>query len=255
MDFSVFSDSAAWVSLLTLTFLEVVLGIDNIIFISIISNRLPADQQKRVRNYGLLLAMVFRLILLLSISWILGFTEPIFQIPPLTWVDSLKDGLAISIKDLILMAGGLFLIAKSTTEIFHKMEGKEEAQKTLNAGKGLAIILAQIVLIDLVFSFDSILTAVGLTPWVEVMMVAVVISILVMMLFAGVISRFVNNNPSLQLLALSFLILIGFLLILEGVHLEVPKGYLYFGVLYALFIELLNMRRRRRALKMGKKQG
>jgi len=247
MDFSVFSDSAAWVSLLTLTFLEVVLGIDNIIFISIISNRLPKDQQKRVRNYGLLLAMGFRLMLLLSITWILGFSEPIFQIPPIQGFNQLKSGLSISIKDLILIAGGLFLIAKSTTEIFHKMEGHEEAKKTLNAGKGLAMILAQIVLIDLVFSFDSILTAVGLTPWVEVMMVAVVISIFVMMVFAGAISRFINKNPSLQMLALSFLILIGFLLILEGFHLEVPKGYLYFGVLYALSIELLNMRRRRRS--------
>jgi len=247
MDFSVFSDSAAWVSLLTLTFLEVVLGIDNIIFISIISNRLPKDQQKRVRNYGLLLAMGFRLMLLLSITWILGFSEPIFQIHPIQGFNQLKSGLSISIKDLILIAGGLFLIAKSTTEIFHKMEGHEEAKKTLNAGKGLAMILAQIVLIDLVFSFDSILTAVGLTPWVEVMMVAVVISIFVMMVFAGAISHFINKNPSLQMLALSFLILIGFLLILEGFHLEVPKGYLYFGVLYALSIELLNMRRRRRS--------
>jgi predicted tellurium resistance membrane protein TerC len=247
MDFSVFSDSAAWVSLLTLTFLEVVLGIDNIIFISIISNRLPESQQKRVRNYGLLLAMGFRLLLLLSITWILGFTEPLVQIPPIQGFDLLKLGLSISIKDLILMVGGLFLIAKSTTEIFHKMEGHEEAKKALNAGKGMAMILAQIVMIDLVFSFDSILTAVGLTPWVEVMMVAVVISIFVMMVFAGAISRFINKNPSLQMLALSFLILIGFLLILEGFHVDVPKGYLYFGVLYALSIELLNMRRRRRA--------
>ncbi|MBM3170183.1 MAG: TerC family protein [Bacteroidetes bacterium] len=247
MDFSVFSDSAAWVSLLTLTFLEVVLGIDNIIFISIISNRLPESQQKRVRNYGLLLAMAFRLLLLLSITWILGFTEPLVQIPPIQGFDLLKLGLSISIKDLILMVGGLFLIAKSTTEIFHKMEGQEEARKAINAGKGMAMILAQIVMIDLVFSFDSILTAVGLTPWVEVMMVAVVISIFVMMVFAGAISRFINKNPSLQMLALSFLILIGFLLILEGFHVDVPKGYLYFGVLYALSIELLNMRRRRRA--------
>lgn len=247
MDFSVFSDSAAWVSLLTLTFLEVVLGIDNIIFISIISNRLPDSQQKRVRNYGLLLAMGFRLLLLLSITWILGFTEPLVQIPPIQGFDLLKLGLSISIKDLILMVGGLFLIAKSTTEIFHKMEGQEEAKKAINAGKGMAMILAQIVMIDLVFSFDSILTAVGLTPWVEVMMVAVVISIFVMMAFAGAISRFINKNPSLQMLALSFLILIGFLLILEGFHVDVPKGYLYFGVLYALSIELLNMRRRRRA--------
>ena len=247
MDFSVFSNSAAWVSLLTLTFLEVVLGIDNIIFISIISNRLPDTQQKRVRNYGLLLAMGFRLLLLLSITWILGFTEPLVQVPPIQGFDLLKSGLSISIKDLILMVGGLFLIAKSTTEIFHKMEGQEEVKKTLNAGKGMAMILAQIVMIDLVFSFDSILTAVGLTPFVEVMMIAVVISIFVMMVFAGAISRFINKNPSLQMLALSFLILIGFLLILEGFHLDVPKGYLYFGVLYALSIELLNMRRRRRA--------
>jgi predicted tellurium resistance membrane protein TerC len=237
--------------LLTLTFLEVVLGIDNIIFISIISNRLPEHQQRRVRNYGLLLAMGFRLLLLLSISWILGFTEPIIQIPPVQAIELLKSGLDISIKDLILMAGGMFLIAKSTTEIFHKMEGQEEAQRTLNAGKGLAMILAQIVMIDLVFSFDSILTAVGLTPWVEVMMLAVVISIVVMMLFAGVISRFINKNPSLQILALSFLILIGFLLLLEGFHLDVPKGYLYFGVLYALSIELLNIRRRRRRSKVA----
>jgi len=247
MDFSVFSDSAAWVSLLTLTFLEVVLGIDNIIFISIISNRLPDSQQKRVRNYGLLLAMGFRLLLLLSITWILGFTEPLVQIPPIQGFDLLKLGLSISIKDLILMVGGLFLIAKSTTEIFHKMEGQEEAKKAINAGKGMAMILAQIVMIDLVFSFDSILTAVGLTPYAEVMMVAVVISIFVMVVFAGAISRFINKNPSLQMLALSFLILIGFLLILEGFHVDVPKGYLYFGVLYALSIELLNMRRRRRA--------
>lgn len=249
MDFSVFAHSEAWASLLTLTFLEIVLGIDNIIFISIVSNRLPGEKQRRVRNIGLLLAMLFRILLLLGINIILGFKTVIFTIPALNLGPILEEPLGVSGRDMILLLGGLFLMAKSTTEIFHKMEGKDHDIQAKGKLATVPAILAQIVMLDMVFSFDSILTAVGLTQQIAVMVVAVVLSVLVMMLFAGSISRFINRNPSLQILALSFLILIGFMLMLEGLHEEIPKGYIYFGVVYALAVEFMNMRRQKKVHK------
>ena len=223
------------IALLTLTFLEIVLGVDNIIFISIVSNKLPEHQQAKARNIGLALAMIFRVALLLGITWIIGFTEPLFTV----------FNHEVSGRDLILAAGGLFLLAKSTSEIHHKIEGDEHTETESGKKATLASILVQIVLLDMVFSFDSILTAVGLTDKVIIMIIAVVISIGIMMLFAGAISRFINQHPTLQILALSFLILIGFMLIVEALHYEVPKGYIYFAVGFSLLVEVLNMRFRK----------
>ena len=232
------------IALLTLTFLEIVLGVDNIIFISIISNRLPENQQRKTRNLGLFLALVMRIGLLLGISWIIGFTEPLFTVLE-------RD---ISIKDLILIIGGLFLIGKSTTEIHESLELDEHEEKKKVATSVSKVIL-QIVALDMVFSFDSILTAVGLTTEVIIMIVAVIIAMIVMMTFAGRISNFINKHPSLQMLAMSFLILIGFMLVLEGLGEHIPKGYIYFAVFFSLTVESLNMRRRRKiaALKLRKK--
>ena len=223
------------IALLTLTFLEIVLGVDNIIFISIVSNKLPANQQAKARNIGLILAMVFRVGLLLGITWIIGFTAPLFTV----------FEHQVSGRDLILAIGGLFLLAKSTSEIHHKIEGDDHEQDASAKKVSFASIILQIVLLDMVFSFDSILTAVGLTNEVTIMIIAVVISIGIMMAFAGAISRFISKHPALQILALSFLILIGFMLILEALHYEVPKGYIYFAVGFSLLVEVLNMRFRK----------
>lgn len=222
------------IALLTLTFLEIVLGVDNIIFISIISNRLPKHQQRMARNLGLALALVMRIALLLAISWIITFTEPLFTVMEH----------AVSVKDLILIIGGLFLIGKSTTEIHESLEIEEEHEKD-QATATLAKVIFQIVALDVVFSFDSILTAIGLTPEIVIMIVAVSIAMIVMMTFAGKISEFINRHPSLQMLAMSFLILIGFMLVLEGIGEHIQKGYIYFAVFFSLTVELLNMRRRK----------
>ncbi|MBL6449529.1 TerC family protein [Fulvivirga sp. 29W222] len=223
-----------WVALLTLTFLEIVLGIDNIIFISIVSNKLPQNQQTKARNLGLSLALVFRIGLLLGITWIITFTEPLF---------TLFD-LGFSGRDLILFAGGIFLIIKSTLEIHQKMEGEEH----LDISKGsttMLLVIFQIILLDVIFSFDSILTAIGLTDQVILMIVAVIISIAVMMLFSKKISGFISKHPTLEVLALSFLILIGFMLAIEALHYHVPKGYIYFAVFFSLMVEFLNMKMRK----------
>lgn len=232
------------IALLTLTFLEIVLGVDNIIFISIISNRLPEHQQAKTRNLGLFLALVMRIGLLLGISWIIGFTEPLFT----------AFEYEISIKDLILIVGGLFLIGKSTTEIHESLEVDEHEEKQ-KVATSVGKVILQIVALDMVFSFDSILTAVGLTTEVTIMIVAVIIAMVVMMTFAGRISNFINKHPSLQMLAMSFLILIGFMLVLEGIGQHIPKGYIYFAVFFSLTVESLNMRRRRKiaALKLKKR--
>lgn len=230
----IFLLTETWIALATLTFLEIVLGVDNIIFISIISNKLPAHQQEKARILGLAFAMIFRVGLLLGISYIIKFNDPL--------IDLL--GFTLSGKDLILAFGGLFLLFKSTVEIHHKMEGKAEEVKA-NSVNGLSKVIFQIILLDVIFSFDSILTAVGLVKEVLVMIIAVIISMAVMMLFAGRISKFINKHPTLQILALSFLILIGFMLLVEGLHFEVPKGYIYFAVFFSLGVELINMRLRR----------
>src|SRR5690606_1680642 len=232
----IFLLTETWVALLTLTFLEIVLGVDNIIFISIISSDLPAGQQAKARNLGLLFALVFRVALLLGISYIIQFTQPIFSVFDIDF----------SGRDLILAGGGLFLLFKSTIEIHHKMEG-EATEVKANSANSMGRVIFQIILLDLVFSFDSILTAVGLVDEVILMIIAVVIALIIMMIFAGKISRFINKHPTLQILALSFLILIGFMLIVEGFHVEVPKGYIYFAVFFSLGVEIINMRMRKKA--------
>lgn len=222
-----------WISLLTLTFLEVVLGIDNIIFISIISDRLPESKQATARNLGLTLAIVVRILLLMSISWIVQLKEPLMTIYEFE----------LSIRDLILILGGLFLLAKSTSEIHEKIEG-DNAKKEAKSSKILTMKRAifQIILLDIVFSFDSILTAIGLSNQIIIMVAAVLISLVVMLLFAKKVSDFVNKKPTVKVLALSFLLMIGTLLILDGVHVHVPKGYIYFSLLFSLLVEFLNQR-------------
>lgn len=231
----IFLQTETWIALLTLTFLEIVLGVDNIIFISIVSNKLPESQQGKARTLGLAFALIFRILLLLGISYIIQFTQPL-----ITVFDFEMSG-----RDLILAGGGLFLLFKSTVEIHHKMEGKAEEVKP-NSANNFAKVIFQIILLDLVFSFDSILTAIGLVEEVSIMIIAVTISIGVMMAFAGKISSFINKHPALQVLALSFLILIGFMLLVEGFHVEVPKGYIYFAVFFSLAVEVINMRMRKK---------
>src|SRR6478736_3391975 len=215
-----------WLALLTLCFLEIVLGIDNIIFISIVSNKLPEVDRKKARNTGLALAMFVRIGLLLGITWIIGFTEPLFTIPANFFME---HEMALSGKDLILGFGGLFLIAKSTMEINHEMEGEdddEDGETKKKAVPSFSSTIVQIILLDIIFSFDSILTAVGIVPpeQVLIMIIAVIVSIFVMMFFSGAISDFIKKHPSMEVLALGFLILIGFTLLLEGLHQDIPKG-------------------------------
>lgn len=236
-----------WISFFTLTFLEIVLGVDNIIFLSIISAKLPVEQQAKARNIGLILAMALRVALLFGIVWIIGMTKPLFHIDlPGLHGDVTGQG-------LILFLGGLFLFYKATTEIHHKLESPS-AQDDPNIKRGATILRAaiiQIALINLVFSFDSILTAVGIVNDIIIMIAAVVVSIIVMMLFSGPVSKFVNEHPTVQMLGLAFLILIGFSLVAEAAHLghfiegAVPKGYLYFAIFFSLFVEMLNLRLRK----------
>ncbi|UYZ62721.1 TerC family protein [Hymenobacter weizhouensis] len=242
-DLSVFSNPQTWVSLLTLTFMEIVLGIDNIIFISIIVNRLPAEQQPRGRSIGLILALLFRIGLLLSISWIVSLKQPLFTVP-VPWIEG---GWGVSGRDLILLAGGLFLIGKSTTEIHTKLQGEEEDEHNTGGRATMQSVVFQIILIDIVFSFDSILTAVGLVDNVMIMILAVILSMGVMLAFSGVVANFVNRNPTIKMLALSFLIMIGVMLVMEAFHKEIEKGYIYFAMFFSLIVELLNMRLRKKA--------
>ncbi|HRW62624.1 MAG TPA: TerC family protein [Bacteroidales bacterium] len=234
----IFLSFEAWVALATLTFLEIVLGIDNIIFISIVTNKLPEHKQPLTRTVGLAAALIFRIILLIGITWIIGFTKPLFSV--------LSH--EISGRDIILGLGGIFLLAKSTSEIHHKIEGENETNFSSKKQSVFNIIM-QIIALDMIFSFDSILTAVGMTEHLSIMIVAVIIAIIIMMLAAGAISRFINKHPTLQMLALSFLILIGFMLILEAIEIHVPKGYIYFAVFFSLFVEVLNMRLRKSTRK------
>lgn len=241
-----FSDPSVWISLLTLSFLEIVLGVDNIIFISIVSDKLPQSQQQRARTIGLLLAMVFRILLLLTITWIIRLTVPVFYLP---FIEENGKPIGISWKDIILLLGGVFLIVKSTLEIHHKLEKSTKSKDQVVYSAFSAVIL-QIVLVDAVFSFDSILTAIGLVDNVIIMIIAVVISMLMMIAFAGAISRFINRNPTLQMLALAFLIVIGIMLIAQGFHQEISKSYIYTAMAFSLFVEILNMRLRRNTEKV-----
>ena len=228
-----------WVAFLTLTALEIVLGIDNIIFISILVARLPVEQQPRARFFGLALAMGTRILLLLSISWVMQLTDDLFSV--------MQQG--ISGRDLILFFGGLFLLWKSSMEIFHSLEGVEEAQQTGGKAAGFMSIILQIAIIDIVFSLDSVITAVGLVDQVEVMIAAIVISVGVMMLSAATISDFIEKHPSLKMLALAFLTMVGTLLVAEAFGAHVPKGYVYFAMAFSLGVEALNIRARGLRLK------
>lgn len=225
-----------WVAFLTLTALEIVLGIDNIIFISILVSRLPKAMQPKARFFGLALAMGTRILLLLSITWVMRLTDDLFTV--------FEHG--ISGRDLILFFGGLFLLFKSTMEIYHGLEGEEESQEadTGKAARGFMGIIIQIAIIDIVFSLDSVITAVGLVSHVPIMVAAIIISVMVMMLSAGTISEFIDKHPSLKILALSFLICVGTLLIAEAFGVHVPKGYVYFAMAFSLAVEALNIRMR-----------
>lgn len=225
----------AWIALLTLTVMEVVLGIDNVVFISVLVQRLPAEQRDRARLIGLGLAMGMRILLLLTISFIIGLTQPLFTV-----LDH-----PVSVRDLILIVGGLFLIWKATTEIHEALEG-ERAHEAGVASATMGAVLFQIVLLDIVFSLDSVLTAVGMANDIPVMVTAVVVAVLVMLFASGPISRFVHDHPTVKMLALSFLLLIGVTLIADGLGLHVPKGYIYAAMGFSVFVEMLNLFAQRR---------
>ena len=237
------SNPEIWISLITLTVLEIVLGIDNIIFISIMASKLPANKQKKARQLGLALAMITRVLLLLSLNWIMTLTSPLFNFGE--WIGlsdvALLEKFAISGRDLILLSGGLFLIYKSTTEIHDKLEGEEHDTKT-KAIVTFSGVIVQILILDIVFSLDSVITAVGMADHIEVMIAAVVIAVFVMMLSAGGISEFVNSHPTVKMLALSFLLLIGVSLLAEGFEQHIPKGYIYFAMAFSVLVEMLNLK-------------
>jgi predicted tellurium resistance membrane protein TerC len=232
-----------WISLITLTLLEIVLGIDNIVFISILSSKLPLDQQNKARQVGLGLAMFTRVLLLFSLSWVMQLTTPLFNIGE--WLNfsnpDLLSKFEISGRDLILIFGGLFLIYKSTHEIHQKMEGEEEKSIEGKVHSFSGIIL-QILVLDVVFSLDSVITAVGMAQHIEIMIAAVVIAVMIMMASANSISNFVNNHPTVKMLALSFLLLIGVSLLAEGLDQHIPKGYIYFAMAFSVVIEMLNLK-------------
>lgn len=256
----------AWIALLTLTFLEIILGIDNIVFLSIVSGKLKEEDQPKARRIGLLLAMAFRIILLFGITWVMSLKKSFFDFD---W-GFLSGG--ISGQSLIIFGGGLFLLYKSVSEIHHKLEGEEEGTSG-KASNSLGAAILQIALLNIVFSFDSILTAIGLVSAaeppvgfgpagaIEIMIMAIIISIIIMMIFAGPVSKFVNNHPTIQILGLSFLILIGVMLLAEGSHLanfkffggeevhSIPKGYLYFSIFFSLFVEFLNLKMKKNSKK------
>jgi len=230
------SDPNVWIGLLTLTVLEIVLGIDNIVFISILSGKLPQENQKKARQLGLALALVTRVLLLLSLNWVMSLTSPIFTI--LTQ--------EISGRDLILLIGGLFLIYKATTEIHEKLEG-ENHDTEVKGRVTFSGVIVQILLLDIVFSLDSVITAVGMASHIGVMISAVIISVIIMLFAAESISKFVNNHPTVKMLALSFLVLIGVTLIAEGLDQHIPKGYIYFAMAFSVLVEMLNLRMKKKS--------
>jgi predicted tellurium resistance membrane protein TerC len=227
------TDPQSWLALLTLTVLEVVLGIDNVIFIAILADKLPAGRQKRARTIGLALAMFSRIALLASLTWIMRLTAPLFAVL----------GYEISGRDIILIAGGLFLLGKSTFEIHEKLEGEEGGASGRVRATFMGVII-QIILLDIVFSLDSVITAIGMANQLAVMIAAVVIAVIFMMIFAGVVSDFVKRHPTVKMLALSFLLLIGVSLVAEGLDQHIPKGYIYFAMAFSVFVEMLNLRLR-----------
>lgn len=238
-DMSWVSAPDAWIALLTLTIMEIVLGIDNIVFISILVDKLPADQRPRARFFGLALAMIMRILLLLSITWVMSLKNELFKIM----------GHGISGKDMILILGGLFLLWKSTHEIHEKLEGEpQHAVKKGMAKATFGAILVQIALLDIVFSLDSVITAVGMAQQIMVMVIAVIIAVLFMMAFAGPVSAFISRHPTVKMLALSFLLLIGTTLVAEGFHVHFSKNYVYFAMAFSVFVEMLNLRMKKKVV-------
>ncbi len=231
MMFHWLSDPNAWIALATLTLLELVLGIDNIVFITILAGRLPAKERHLARRLGLALALIMRIVLLLSLTWVIGLTAPLFRL----------GAFFVSGRDLILLGGGLFLLAKSTHEIHQKLEG-EIGGRTAAGRASLSGVLIQIMLLDVVFSLDSVVTAVGMVEQVGVMIVAVVLAVILMIIFAGPVGDFVERHPTVTMLALSFLLLIGCALVAEGLHFHIPRGYIYFAMGFSLLVEMLNLR-------------
>ena len=236
MDFSWISSPETWIAFVTLIALELVLGVDNVIFISILAGKLPVQDQQRARTTGILLAVVTRILLLASLSWIISLEEPFFFIP---WLGGEKIG--ISGRDLILIIGGLFLLWKSTHEIHDKLEGKE-GHASAKVAATFASVIIQIMLLDIVFSLDSVITAVGMVDHIEIMIAAVIIAAIVMVFIAGPLGGFVEKHPTIKILALSFLLLIGFTLIVEGLHQHIPKGYVYFAMGFSVMVEMINLR-------------
>lgn len=228
-------DPKAWISFITLVALELVLGVDNVIFISILASKLPGDQPRRARMLGISLAVISRILLLFSLSWIIGLTRPLFGIFTFN----------ITGRDLILFAGGLFLMAKSTHEIHTKLEG-EEGHSSRKVSATFSSVLIQILILDIVFSLDSVITAVGMVDHLTIMVIAVIFAAAVMVFASGPISEFVDRHPTIKMLALAFLLLIGFTLIVEALHQHIPKGYIYFAMAFSIFVEFLNLRMRAR---------
>ena len=238
------SDPQAWIALITLTALEIVLGIDNIIFISILAGKLPEAQRQKGRMIGLALAMIMRIVLLLSLAWIVRLTSPLFTV----------FGHGVSGRDLILIVGGLFLLAKSTHEIHDKLEGEEDIKVSSGTAR-FSSVLVQIMLLDIVFSLDSVITAVGMVQQIPVMVTAVVLAVIFMMVFAKPIGDFVEDHPTVKMLALSFLLLVGMALVADGLGFHIPKGYIYFAMGFSVFVEVLNLRlrKKRKPLKLYRK--
>ncbi len=229
------TDPQAWIAFGTLTLLEIILGVDNVVFISILAGRLPEVQRAKARRVGLGLAMILRILLLLSISWVIGLTAPLFT----------AVGQEISGRDLILLLGGLFLLGKSTHEVHGQLEGDEGRSSTAAASASFGGVIVQILLLDIIFSLDSVITAVGMADDVRIMVAAVVVAVGFMFIFAGTVSRFVEKHPTVKMLALSFLLLIGVGLIAESFDVHIPKGYIYFAMAFSLFVEMLNLKLRK----------
>jgi len=236
VDFSWISQPESWIALVTLIALELVLGVDNVIFISILSGKLPLQDQARARTTGIMMAVITRILLLLSLSWIISLEEPFFHIP---WFGG--ESIGISGRDLILLAGGMFLLWKSTHEIHEKLEGKE-GEASAKVAATFASVIIQIMLLDVVFSLDSVITAVGMVDHIAIMIIAVIVAAGVMVFVAGPIGTFVEHHPTIKILALSFLLLIGFTLIVEGLHQHIPKGYVYFAMGFSVMVEMINLR-------------
>ena len=233
MDFSWISQPESWIALLTLIVLELVLGVDNVIFISILAGKLPQADQQRARRTGIMLAVVTRILLLLSLSWVISLEEALFTLP--------YFNLGISGRDLILLVGGLFLLWKSTTEIHEKLEGKG-GHATAKVGATFVSVIFQIMLLDIVFSLDSVITAVGMVDELMIMVIAVIVAAGIMVFTSGPIGEFVEKHPTVKMLALSFLLMIGFTLVVEGLHQHIPKGYVYFAMGFSIFVEMINLR-------------